>query len=271
MYGYLKLTSNVPKNVKKYFKYSYCSLCKSLQKHYGLLGSLTLSYDVTVLSLLLINEKSFEPYVKIHCIGGKTFSQNDETFRQLASLNIFLLREKLKDNLNDEKKIKNVILWKIFDRIIKKAENLDFELSKIVAEQFDKFYKLEKENPTIIDLCNLFGDLMLNICLSLKMDEKYYNTIINISRWIYFIDVIDDYEKDLKTGEFNPLKGVINPQLAFYDKDNYIIDIYRKIFNPISENLNKIYSNEVVLRHILFSSIPLTTFYIMRKKRYVLY
>ena len=154
---------------------------------------------------------------------------------------------------------------------IKKAERLDPDLSKVVSEQFEKFYKFEKENPTITELCELFGDLMLKICTSLNMDKKYNDTILNIARWLYYIDAVDDYEKDLKTGEFNPLKQFVDTPIINQDKVNYIIGLYRKIFNPNPEILNKVDSNEVTLRHILYNSIPLTTFYIMRKKRYVLH
>lgn len=271
MYGYLKITANVPKNVKKYFKYSYCSLCKSLQKHYGMLGSLTLSYDVTILSLLLIKEEFFGSYEKIHCIGGKTPSQNDETFRKLASLNIFLVREKLKDNLQDEKKLKNILLMKFFNRTIKKAENLDTSLSEIVRKEFEKFYKFEKENLSIEQLCELFANLMLEISKNFNMNKKYNDIIVNISRWLYYIDALDDYEKDCKTGEFNPLKYYINCNKITENEIIALIELYKKVFISNHEILNKNYSNEVVLRHILYNCIPLTTFYIMRKKRYVLY
>lgn len=271
MYGYLKITSNVPKNIKNYFKYSYCSLCKALQKHYGALGSLTLSYDVTVLSLFLIKEEVYKPYKKIYCIGGKTFSQNDEIFRKLSSLNIFLFREKIKDNLNDEKKLKNIILHKIFNKTVKKAEKIDPDLSEIVRNQFIEFYNLEKKNLSIEQLSELFANLMLEILKFLNMNEKYNDIILNISRWVYYIDAVDDFEKDCKSGEFNPLKNYINCNKITENEIIILIELYKKIFNPNNLILNKNDYNEVVLRHILYNCIPLTTFYIMRKKRYVLY
>ena len=52
MFGYVKICKPELK-VKHYEAYKgvYCSLCKTLKKEYGVLASLTLNYDFTLLAL----------------------------------------------------------------------------------------------------------------------------------------------------------------------------------------------------------------------------
>lgn len=75
MFGYLRIEKSAPKDVRSYFKYAYCSLCKALQKGYGFIGRLFLSYDVTVLAIAIKDTAFYEDYPKIHCVAKKTKSQ----------------------------------------------------------------------------------------------------------------------------------------------------------------------------------------------------
>ena len=58
MFGYVRVDKPELK-VKEYemYKAVYCSLCKSLGKHYGILSRFTLSYDFTFLALLNMSLK----------------------------------------------------------------------------------------------------------------------------------------------------------------------------------------------------------------------
>ena len=53
MFGYVVLSSDAPKEDKKLYREAYCGLCHTLKEKYGKTGMLSLSYDMTFLSLLL--------------------------------------------------------------------------------------------------------------------------------------------------------------------------------------------------------------------------
>ena len=54
MFGYIMVNKGELK-FKEYELYQsyYCGLCRKLKEHYGILGQLTLSYDLTFVILLL--------------------------------------------------------------------------------------------------------------------------------------------------------------------------------------------------------------------------
>ena len=67
MFGYVTVNKGELK-VKEYDKYQayYCGLCASLKERYGLLGEVTLTYDMTFLSLLLCcNRESWQGFRKL--------------------------------------------------------------------------------------------------------------------------------------------------------------------------------------------------------------
>ena len=53
MFGYIVLSSSAPKEDRKTYREAYCGLCHTLKNKYGKAGMLSLSYDMTFLSLLL--------------------------------------------------------------------------------------------------------------------------------------------------------------------------------------------------------------------------
>ena len=53
MFGYIVLSSDAPKEDRRIYREAYCGLCHVLREKYGKTGALSLSYDITFLSLLL--------------------------------------------------------------------------------------------------------------------------------------------------------------------------------------------------------------------------
>ena len=68
-------------------------------------------------------------------------------------------------------------------------------------------YVLEQQNSGVREIEECFADMMehtMSACRALKEWERRY--IRCISKWIYYIDALDDYEEDFKEKKFNPLK-----------------------------------------------------------------
>ena len=209
MFGYLKIDKKSPKKVKHYFKYSYCSLCKALGEYYGLFGRCIISYDVTIFTLFVIEPELYKDYKKICCIRGKTCTQNEVIFRKLASLNILLFEEKLIDCINDNGKFKYRLLYFLFKKIFKKAQKNDPDLLELVHLSFRKFYKYESTETGIIEIANRFANVLADIGYFFNFNKEKINILCEISKWVYFIDAVDDLEKDIKNSEFNALKKIM--------------------------------------------------------------
>lgn len=82
MFGYVVV--NKPElKIKEFniYKGYYCGLCRSLKKRYGLMGQLTLTYDMTFLSMLLTALYEPEIFDEMHrCIAHPTKKQPHDIF-----------------------------------------------------------------------------------------------------------------------------------------------------------------------------------------------
>lgn len=266
MFGYLNISKRSPEKVKQYFKYSYCSLCKALDEHYGPFGRCLISYDVTVFALFVVDPELHKDYKKIHCIRGKTYTQKSEIFRSLASLNILLFREKLIDCINDSGKFRYKFLYFIYKRLFKKTQKNDPALSKLIHLKFAEFYKNETEELNIMEISNRFSDVITEIGFFYKLNKEKNDILGEIAKWVYFIDAVDDLEKDIKNSEFNALKKMINNN---EDDFKVFIDLYKLLYKPDFEKLDLKKIDELTIFHLVKHSIPDTTFKIMRRKLYV--
>lgn len=261
MFGYLQIHKDELK-VKEYeaYKSVYCGLCKQLGRDYGFLTRLILSYDCTFYAILLMSLKrsctgfsdgrcKFNPLKKCKFADCK-----DNAYSKASALSVISAYYKVVDDIDDSgffKRIALKIAKPFFGRRQKKAARRFPEIENIVSEMMknqkaaetDELVTIDKAaNPTakmISDLAALEGrnDLQKRV-----LSEFGYQ----IGRWVYLIDAADDYEKDKKSGNFNPfikadindkdyINSVLSQSLArAYDAYN-LLDIID--FKPIIDNM----------------------------------
>ena len=261
MFGYLQIHKDELK-VKEYeaYKSVYCGLCKQLGRDYGFLTRLILSYDCTFYAILLMSLKrsctgfsdgrcKFNPLTKCKFADCK-----DNAYSKASALSVISAYYKVVDDIDDSgffKRIALKIVKPFFGRRQKKAARRFPEIEIIVSEMMknqkaaenDELVTIDKAaNPTakmISDLAVLEGgnDLQKRV-----LSEFGYQ----IGRWVYLIDAADDYEKDKKSGNFNPfikadindkdyINSVLSQSLArAYDAYN-LLDIID--FKPIIDNM----------------------------------
>ena len=261
MFGYLQIHKDELK-VKEYeaYKSVYCGLCKQLGRDYGFLTRLILSYDCTFYAILLMSLKrsctgfsdgrcKFNPLKKCKFADCK-----DNAYSKASALSVISAYYKVVDDIDDSgffKRIALKIVKPFFGRRQKKAARRFPEIEIIVSEMMknqkaaenDELVTIDKAaNPTakmISDLAVLEGgnDLQKRV-----LSEFGYQ----IGRWVYLTDAADDYEKDKKSGNFNPfikadindkdyINSVLSQSLArAYDAYN-LLDIID--FKPIIDNM----------------------------------
>lgn len=203
------------------YKAVYCSLCRTLGKEYSRVLRLTLSYDYTLLALLgiALSEKRMEfeqkrcvvnPLKKCNYCKG-----NIEVVSYAAAVSVVLLEFKIRDNIKDSGFLKSIacrICHPFVRRQMKKAYKKYPELKKAVDEystnqanaEADKNSGLDKaSHPTALALGKIFSALSLN---RLEQDTLYRFGYC-LGKWVYLLDAADDFEDDLKRGNFNPFKS----------------------------------------------------------------
>lgn len=225
MFGYIK-AYKPELRIKEWemYKAVYCSLCRQLGRQYGLFTRFTLSYDFTFLALLEMSLKETSVLTERKCCSFNPLKKcnycknvDDElTFASTAA--IILLYYKLLDNIDDEKgigKIKYLLLKPMFSTAFKKAERKNKDLSEIIRKYFENQKEAEislanidvAADPTAIMLGEVF-----KMCSENEFDKRALERLgYCMGRYIYILDAAVDLPKDIKKGNFNPLR----------EKENY--------------------------------------------------
>lgn len=207
MFGYLRLErTNATAETRKYYRQEYCTLCHALWKFYGYKPRFLLSYDVTFMAALLDLDPqiSFKEKLPI-CYFRKDVETDIERWRKLSAISVLLAAEKLRDNIYDDKSVIARIIIAFFGKSIKRAEKDYPELSLFLKEGFKKMNEIEKSNGNVYAMADAFADIMTGSKRILFGESDFEDAVLrHVASWIYFIDAIDDLDKDAKDGSFNP-------------------------------------------------------------------
>lgn len=261
MFGYISI--NKPElKIREYevYKSYYCGFCHALKKRYGRIGQLTLSYDLTFVIMLLTGLYEHEDVHECkRCIAHPLCKHNileNEFSEYAADMNILLTYYKCVDDWMDEKKIAGKIMSILLKGKVKKIENLYPQKAENIKNLLEKIRQTEKVNSSEIDKASgLFGKIMGDI-VTYKDDEWKENLQrlgFYLGKFIYLSDAYEDIEKDIKDGNYNPLKQMYNEN-DFEEKAYNILTMMMAETSREFERLPVI-DNVEILRNILYAGV----------------
>ncbi len=212
MFGYVK-----PDNPNMYvkdvvlYKASYCGLCKSIGKSCGQKARMCLSFDLSFLSCFLHNVMNVDMEVVkqrciLHHIKSRPVSKPTELSKRIANLNVILAYHKLTDDVLDsgKGKIKRSFINSAYKKLLKSEKTL----CQIVENSYKKTFEYEqRKGDSTTFIAEIFGDMLASATQELSGEyctDDVKNLAFNLGKWIYVIDALDDFDKDVKKGEYNP-------------------------------------------------------------------
>ncbi len=261
------------------YRSMYCGVCKGIGEVCGQRARMGLSYDITFLSVLLHNIAGQDVKIeKQHClthhIRSHEMAEVDEITRQLGALNTVLVYYKYTDDIEDGDKGKGKRWW--FKKGFKRAKEKYPEIEKIVRERLAEQSVWEKSKREGIDrAADATATIMAEISdyiLGEKKSEYTHALLYAVGKWIYLIDALDDYDKDVKKGAYNPFyltyRAPCIEKLLASKEGEEIAEIFQSIFLDIRENLAQIpmHFNHDLLDNILLRGLPMMTKRIMEGK-----
>lgn len=268
MFGYLSMQSSFQtyKMYRGYRNY-YCGTCFGLEKNYGQLSRFLLSNDVALLAIATgchetpLQERyaCFGKCKEKKCVfgGGK--------WDRMGAINLLLVQEKLKDDRNDDKSLLALLGMLVLGRKFRKAEKHFPKMAEAIAAGYREMYRLEQAGSGIRPIEDAFADMMTNTISSFYEPKEWEITFIcGISKWVYYIDALDDYEKDYKKQTFNALKKEDAPTHYEYTRKymQVIIDDLKYIYDDIAAAVEQIPGDSVehgLLQSLLVNDIPYRT------------
>ncbi len=268
MFGYV--TVHKPElKVKEFEIYNavYCGLCRKMGKTYGPLSKLCLNYDLAFLALLQAAlQEGCDGYEQKRCRANPlkkcTYCKNDDSFQDFAAaVCVSLCDMKVKDNVVDGHFFTS-LLFRVLRLFTKKWSKKAFllypELLDIISDFSTEQQTAEATPNCCLDLaCEPTAKALSRIMKHVSPEEKYDFVLEHmgycIGKWIYLCDVADDIEKDIKRGNFNPLKnefdGKTNPKefakqrlvpimnVCFVECGKYSELLDYKKYKPIIDNI----------------------------------
>lgn len=267
MFGYFRFNPKFASaHMKRAYKNYYCGTCFALEYAYGELPRVLLSYDVVILGLIakLIADVDYDPLLCFFTKRKKKIFIEDEQWRKLAAINLFLFKAKIDDDLNDELSPKAKVAAITFSGAIKKATSDYPLLAKMVDAGYKAMFKEEQAGSDVLVICETFANMMVALVKeSYHVDENYLKFVHAISRWLYFIDQLDDYDDDIREGKYNPLiiEGVDKAAYINYQHERlfrYLADLFSP-FDDIKRKLDRDCVEDRLLYSLLNESIPNVT------------
>lgn len=223
MTGYIKAFKPELK-IKDYELYRgvYCSECRVLGKLYTPIARLLLSYDFTFLSIVrLALQDECSAFEKGYCCINPAkkclkCTENAELERS-ADMVVIVSYYKLMDDIADGsffKKLACRLLWPILSLMHRKAALRQEMLDRAIAGAMREQDRIEKSGTASLDEAADPSGKMLAAIFSQgyygedKLELWRFGYLLG--RWIYLLDAVDDIEKDIKSGSFNPFKSMFS-------------------------------------------------------------
>lgn len=213
MYGYLKYKNgNKVDKVSRMYKCYYCSLCHALKKNYGILATALLSYDLVFAAISLSSINNYADNKPMCCLYKSKKKLDTEYssdyWNGLATASVALAYSKALDNYLDKPNMLSKIVLNIFTLFSRKAKKSNPDIFIYLDDAMRSVKQAEEQGCGFETQSRLSAEMISSaLCdyTKVKFDDCNKNFVNAISKWLCFVDAIDDYEKDRKKKSYNPL------------------------------------------------------------------
>ena len=211
MFGYI--TPDAPylfKKDERLYQAVYCGLCKSIGKGCGQRARTALTYDMAFVSALAHNIRGEDVIIEnkrcvLHWFKRRPIAKADDLTVALGCANTALAYNKLCDDKRDGDR--KAALRHLYKRGCKRAIKRYPEIGEIIGEYMEEQARLEAENCKIMDaaaeptavMMRSLSRIVLGEFATVYTDKLFYS----LGKWVYLIDALDDYDKDVKKGRYN--------------------------------------------------------------------
>ena len=213
MFGYVRANLNdLSEQEKTRYRAFYCGLCQALGERHGQRGRMTLSFDMTFLTMFLGSlyepeEKAGEMRCVPHPARPHHFVRTEIT-DYAADMTVALSYFKCLDDWQDDRKPAAKagadLLSRCYDAV-KERWPVQTAVMETSLRELSEVEKRRVESPDVA--AGAFGKLMGGLFV---MKDDYWRGALrafgtSLGRFIYLADAACDYDKDRKSGSYNPV------------------------------------------------------------------
>ena len=245
MYGYFRpYDSELGNKHKRLFQAYYCRLCYCLWLVGGQTARFFTTFDLTLYSMILHLDLGVDAPPFLGCQRLRT--SNRDTFKtdylgmKLARLALISFGEKFRDDMLDEGGIKNFIKKFLFEKKVRAACLLEPEIARCAYEGTERINRMQDANAEIDALLSEYA-LVTEETISAvaPLSEPALRLFRALARWTYFVDILCDYDEDVKKDQYNPLRqeGICTVEEYFSANYHYLLLKNREISREVCDAL----------------------------------
>ncbi len=220
MFGYLRpLLPELKVREAQLYRAVYCGVCRAIGKNCGHLSRLYLQYDAAVLALLWLTDRDQIPLEKRACILHPGVAQpivaDDPALDAAARACVLLAYFRAQDAVADEKDLQARGALGILGPAVRHmtARNAAAqETFRNVEALVREIGALEQEGCSDMDrMAELSGQTVAQVVMSFEgIGEDTREPLrwmgLQLGRWLYLVDALDDQLVDAETGAYNVLR-----------------------------------------------------------------
>ncbi len=272
MFGYI--SPDAPYLFKKdevLYKALYCGLCKGIGAGCGQTARTALTYDMAFVSALVHNIRGEDVKIEkrhcvLHLIRRRPIALADDTTVALGCVNTALAYYKLCDDKADGDS--RGVLRHLYKKGFKRALKRQPQIAEIIKKQTEELSEIEKAGCAVIDMAAEPTAVMIRdiseVLLGSYSTEYTKKLFYALGKWVYLIDALDDYDKDVKRGRYNVFYNVYKKDClkqATEVGEEELKFIFDMLFAEMRESLVniKFYFNHDLTDNIILRGIPQKT------------
>lgn len=228
MFGYITIHADEMK-IKEYKTYRsyYCGQCRCLRKRYGINGQLTLSNDLTFVSILLTAlYETPEEIQRRMCVlhpGRKIEMCRNKFVEYAADMTVLLSYYQCLDHWEDNRNLAFLSEAQCLKGRVKRLRQKYPRQFRAVCSYVRNLRDAERTEEQDLDkVAGLTGEMLAEI---LVWQEDEWSAQLRkigfyLGKFVYLMDAYEDLEKDLKKQNYNPLASYAgNPGFEDYCRE----------------------------------------------------
>ncbi len=249
MFGYFRPYAAIRKTrQKRAFNAHYCRLCYCLRKIGGQKARAFTTFDVTVYGMIvgIVTGKECPPLFPCQRLrkGNMNYFATDEFGMTLARISLIAFGEKLRDDeIDGDNSFKKRFARSLYKKIIRKADEELPAVKEIARRGNDEVNELQKMDAPLDEVLYAYGRAVADIMQMLFGDLGFgYDLIEALAEWTFFVDMLCDYDEDVKEKNPNTLYRADSSTIKeFFDKHySYLIEQNERIAKKVVIPLDKI-------------------------------
>jgi len=261
MFGYVTVNQDELK-IKEWKRYRayYCGLCHALKEVAGQKARLSLSYDMTFLTMLLddlydCEQDAGECRCVAHPVKKHAYIRSEAT-QYAAKMNLLLCYDNLLDDWKDERNAGAALAAAAIRKARMRIAAEYPRQTKAVERYIEKLHACEKKRETNLDVAaGLTGEMLAE--LFCWREDEWQRDLrglgFYLGKFIYLMDAFEDVEKDRKKGNYNPFL-LSHDEVRNADRAEKCLNMMASGAAEYFERLPLV-ENAEILRNILYAGI----------------